>query len=97
MTGKRIPKQGEVWTIGGETRTVWCVSDDHVAVGFPDGSREVVTLDYFTASYTPPEPTVADSLHVGSNRHHQIVYGGVGNPTHRLDLMSDGEFRVVKL
>lgn len=99
MSDQRIPKVGEVWTIGDGTRTVWAVYDGQVAVETEEQDvRMIVGLDYFLGNYDPPEPTVVESRWITLyNNEFTVHLSKLFDPTHRLDLMSDGEFRVVKL
>jgi hypothetical protein len=96
MTGKRIPKQDEVWTWYGFPRTVLAVDGDRVAIECEDGHRFITTVDHFTDTYTPPEPTVKDvaKLHVGSSGRIDFLARPV---THRLEVLTDGTVRVVEV
>ena len=98
MSEQRIPKPGEAWRCGPSKRTVINVYPDAVTfLGF-DGEVYAVTLDDFLECSTPPEPTVVASLHFTHRSDSGfILYGHEADANHRLDLMSDGEFRVVKL
>jgi hypothetical protein len=96
MTGKRIPKQGEVWTWNGRPRTVWVVDGDGVAVECGDGVRFIVTIDYFTTHYTPPEPTVKDSANIHVDPDNGIDWS-IGKPTHRIEVLTDGTVRLVEV
>jgi hypothetical protein len=95
MTGRRIPKQGEVWTWNGRPRTVWAVDGDRVAVEFEDGYRFIATVDNFTDTYTPPEPTVKESI-----RFRVDEFGldfDEGPYTHRIEVLTDGTVRLVEV
>ena len=98
MTDKRIPKPGEVWTYGSGLRPVVNVYPDAVTYTI-HGHLNATTLDGFLDAYTPPEPTVVETrwLSPASNMFFIDRIGPHDDHTHRLDLMSDGEFRVVKL
>lgn len=101
MGDKRIPKVGEVWTHCGGTRTVWAVEGGIVAFECGDGDRGIVDVDYFIQTYDPPEPTVVGSRWLAASDGSVAKFYAFSYldayATHRLDLMSDGEFRVVKL
>jgi hypothetical protein len=95
MTGKRIPKQDEVWTWNGEPRTVLVVHGDNVAVEGERGLRLITTVDNFVARYTPPEPTVTDSI-----RFRVDEFGldfDEGPYTHRIEVLTDGTVRLVEV
>ena len=105
MNDKRIPKPGEEWGGPyGATRKVVSVYPDAVTYLYDDNELLAMTLDVFVAHSTPPEPTAVDTLWLSSaaepnedDRTMFTCWAKQGNSTHRLDLLSDGEFRVVKL
>ena len=108
MTDKRIPKQGEVWTTkaGSEMRIVNVYPDavtyyypDAVTYYYGDGGTvlHAAELSYWLDNSTPPEPTVEASRYIQQYGQGIDTTCHPDTATHRLDLMSDGEFRVVKL
>ena len=103
MNDKRIPKPDEEWTYEGNQTPVVNVYPDAVTIMWGD-RLTAETLEAFVESYTPPEPTAVDTLWLSSaaepnedDRTMFTCWAKQGNSTHRLDLLSDGEFRVVKL
>jgi hypothetical protein len=64
VSGKRIPKQGEVWTLDGDSHTIVAVDGDVVVVRYRDGAMAAVTPWFATANYTPPAPTRRSSTPV---------------------------------
>lgn len=94
---KRIPKPGEVWRNGSLLLDVVNVYPDAVTYAYNAHNVSkllAVTLDSFLHLFTPPEPTVVASRWLFQN------YAGlepIDCCTHRLDYMSDGEYRLVKL
>lgn len=99
MTDKRIPKVGEVWTTGLDSSlTILNVYPDAVTYRFNDSAKPYAyTLETFVDNFTPPKPTVVDSRFLVEYRRQIDTTAPERMATHRLDLMSDGEFRVVKL
>jgi len=106
VNDKRIPKPGEEWggRVRGNSRKVVSVYPDAVTYLYDDNELLAMTLDVFVAHSTPPEPTAVDTLWLSSavepnedDRTMFTCWAKQGNSTHRLDLLSDGEFRVVKL
>jgi hypothetical protein len=97
MTGKRIPKQGEVWTYFRGTRTVWAVDGDRVAVECVDGARFICTICYFTTYYTPPEPTVKESIPYHVKDDGRFIFGNLPSATHRIEVLTDGTHRLVEV
>lgn len=110
MTDQRIPKPGEVWrnnVAPDQFAVVQSVYPDALVYLFhlfEDDEPKTMTdiPEHFVSRYRPPEPTV-----VASKWLEPCGEGACAEPfhwwsndvgaTHRLDLMSDGEFRVVKL
>jgi hypothetical protein len=97
MTGRRIPKQGEVWTWNGRPRTVWAVGGDRVAVEFEDGYRFIATVDNFTDTYTPPELTVKESIPYHVKDDGRFIFGNLPSATHRIEVLTDGTHRLVEV
>jgi hypothetical protein len=98
MTGKRIPKQGEVWTFDGSPRTVWAADRDHVAVEDENGKRFIPTTDSFMIQYTPPEPTVKRTVYLRTTDDGEIFFASSRlSPTHRIEVLTDGTVRLVKV
>ena len=102
MNDKRIPKPGEEWGGPyGATRKVVSVYPDAVTYLYDDNELLAMTLDVFVAHSTPPEPTAVGTLYLAAcpalASGIRGSHSGTHEFTHRLDLMSDGEFRVVKL
>ena len=105
MSEQRIPKSDEVWTDVANpsvARTVVNVYSDAVTYYLESKTLYAMTLDDFVKYSTPPEPAVIGSRHLSPNEASPVGFYADESPnwgtaTHRLDLMSDGEFRVVKL
>jgi hypothetical protein len=98
MTSKRIPKQGEVWTYGRGRRTVWTVDGDQVAVECDGGYRLITTVDNFTDTYTPPEPTVKRTVYLRTTDDGEIFFASSRlSPTHRIEVLTDGTVRLVEV
>lgn len=91
---KRIPKPGEVWFNKGESFEVVNVWPDAVTYRYPTSRLLSATLDTFLDCFTPPEPTVVVSRWLYQNI---AALEQMDFCTHRLDYMSDGEYRLVKL
>jgi hypothetical protein len=91
---RRIPKPGEVWRNRGDSIEVVNVYPDAVTYRYGSPGLLATTLDSFLGCFTPPEPTVISSrwLH-----QHYAGLTPLTVSTHRLDYMSDGEYRLVKL
>lgn len=91
---KRIPKPGEVWHNRYSSPEVVSVYPDAITYKYNSPGLLAATLDDFLSCFTPPEPTVVTSRWL-----HQNYFGTLPLPqcTHRLDCMSDGEYRLVKL
>jgi hypothetical protein len=97
MTGKRIPKQGEVWTYHGDPRTVLVVHGENVAVEDENELRFITTIDYFTTHYDPPEPTVKESIPYHVKDDGRFIFGNLPAATHRLEVLTDGTVRLVEM
>lgn len=91
---KRIPKPGEVWFNKHESFEVVNVWPDAVTYKYPSSRLMATTLDTFLDCFTPPEPTVIMSRWLFQNI---ASLEQMNFCTHRLDYMSDGEYRLVKL
>lgn len=99
----RTPKSGEHWRrlTSVEVARIANVYDDCLTYWY-EGRKVATTLDDFTTRYAPPAPTVVGSMflfiapHLASG-----IRGSYFNEpcpaTHAVQLMSDGDFRVVRL
>lgn len=111
MTDQRIPRAGEVWrnnVAPDQFAVVQSVYPDALVYLFHlfEGDKPKTMTDipeHFVSRYRPPEPTVVASKwlevcsHGACSERFHLWGAADDDATHRLDLMSDGEFRVVKL
>jgi hypothetical protein len=97
MTGKRIPKQGEVWTFDGHPHTVWAVDSGQVAYEMSNGRRCILTVDNFIDTYDPPEPRVKGAILYHVKDDGGFVFGNLPAATHRIEVLTDGTHRLVEV
>lgn len=86
-------------TLTNTPMTVVNVYPDAVTYRYSQGGQlHAAELTYWLAYATPPEPTVMESRWlVTTTRTFGTSTRSLATATHRLDYLSDGEFRVVKL
>lgn len=109
MIAARLPKPGEVWRLKADrdmTAEIVNVYPDALVYLYDHGDNEPTTCvdipEKFVNRYNPPEPTVLSSkwlLPIPADRTRFVTYDVKpgASATHRLDLLSDGTFRVVEL
>lgn len=113
MSSPRLPKVGEVWrsklnATSGASAEIQSAYPDAVVYLFRSHDDEepgthAEIPERFVQRYRPPEPTVVSSRFLVIDDDDPTRFYVFKSPeeddanVHRLDLMSDGEFRVVKL